>query len=695
MQGVGQELVEDGEGTEHDKVEQRQEDAGQHVSEALGELDEGGHGRSIAYFSGGARLAMIDAHMDTGLDGERGTARRRTWVWAALVALVAILPSIGTFGAGLISDDGAALGYVHSHGVLSDWFRPEYDLHTFRFWRPLVTFSLGLQELLTGASPVPLRLFNLAGHVATALLAMGLARQLGARVLGAALVGCLVGLFPYQGGTVTWIVGRVDSQCVPLALGAIMAALAGRSVTAGVLFFLALATKEIALAVPFAAAALVWARGAGWERSRTPLLVMGGVLVGTIVWRRLAIGTWIGGYPGGLAASLPGGLGLGAMAAGMGSVWESMSWLLVAGGLTLVACAALGAPGERRPRLRLLVGIALAGGLALVPLARSLVPGPIGAEHERVLMLADALGCLALGVLFARGASRGMIAFGGTLVLGLLTQRGIAAWQDTHEWARAGNSAEGLVSYVRETLADPENHVEPSSKPVLRANPPRLEGGAYVLQWGFADRFRAPFPETPRPVWPWRPLFDGKDVERGSVTRPELNLRWPFWRAPRMVPPLLVTDDSGGSPGPITLTPELFTESGPELHFTGSFPGARFEVLCFTELGYGIGLFGGPKVRGEMHAAAPGEEVPPPFGGAIGLRELLMLEPGGTGTGGPQLYEVISLAADFGATEAYLEFRAVDDARGKLDRPVGASEWVHLVWGPELRDAILPFDGFH
>jgi len=632
--------------------------------------------------------------MDASTNGEWDEQRRWVLWLAVLVALVAVLPSIGTLGAGLISDDGAALGYVHAHGAFADWFKPEYDLHTFRFWRPLVTVSLGLQEAVFGAAPVPLRLLNLAGHVATALLVMQLARQLGARLVGATLIGCLVALFPYQGGTVTWIVGRVDSQCVPLALGAIVAALAGRSAWAGLLFFLALATKEIALAVPFATAALALARGRGFAQMRRPLVVMALVLAGTILWRRVAIGTWVGGYPGGLASSLPDGLGGAAVMAALGSIWGPMRWLLGGVALALGVAMVTGSRLVIRARLQLLGGVLLASAFALAPLLRSLIPGPIGPEHERVLMLADALLCVAFAVLFTRQASRTTAVLGGVLVLGLLGQRGAAAWQDTHDWARAGNSAEGLVSYIHDTLTADDAHVQPSALPVLRAAPPRLENGAYVLQWGFADRFRAPFPETPRPVWPWRPLFDGKDVQRNSVTRPELNLRWPFGRAPSMVPPLLVTDLAGQRFGDVPISASLLTEPGPTFQFTGSFPGARFEVLCFTELGYGVGLFGGPKQRGAMEAVAPDEVVPLPFGGHASLRELLMLEPGGTGTGGPQLYEVIALAADFGATEAYLEFRAVDDARGKLDRPVGASKWIHLVWGPELRDAVLPFDGF-
>ena len=47
-------------------------------------------------------------------------------------------------------------------------------------------------------------------------------------------------------------------------------------------------------------------------------------------------------------------------------------------------------------------------------------------------------------------------------------------------------------------------------------------------------------------------------------------------------------------------------------------------------------------------------------------------------------------AADMGATEAYLELRVVDDARGERHRPVASSRWIRLEWEPELRDVLAP-----
>ena len=182
-------------------------------------------------------------------------------------------------------------------------------------------------------------------------------------------------------------------------------------------------------------------------------------------------------------------------------------------------------------------------------------------------------------------------------------------------------------------------------------------------------------------------------MERNSITPPKKQLRWQFGEQPRTVPMLRVTV-AGEDDSPLRelhLTGDLFEEEGPLLQVEGTFPGARFEALVFTELGYAIGLHGGPKQYGPMDAEA---NPAAPFGGPISLRSLLTMQPMGTGGGGVALWEAISLSADFGATEAYLELRATDDARGVKDRAVGASHWIHLTWDAELRDILLPLDSF-
>ena len=291
-----------------------------------------------------------DAKIDAVPQGGSRSARSLIAFLIGLVALAALWPSLGTFGAGLISDDGPALAYVHAHGPWADWLRPEYDVHFARFWRPMVTVSLGLQEAWTGVSAGPLRALNWCGHLASALLIVALARQLGARWLGAAAIGILVAWFPHQGGTVTWIVGRVDSQCVPFALGALVAILGGRTGLAGVLLFVALATKEVAIAVLPAAVLLCAVQRALRPDAELPVRrrtawVVFGVTVATLILRHLAIGTWVGGYPGGLSASFPEGLGLAEVAHLVAATVKPLAPLWIATGvLCAVALAALDDP---------------------------------------------------------------------------------------------------------------------------------------------------------------------------------------------------------------------------------------------------------------------------------------------------------------------------------------------------------------
>lgn len=622
-------------------------------------------------------------------------ARRLTGLCLFLVTALALWPTLGRFGAGFISDDGPVLGYVHQHGPWADWLQAEYGAHFVRFWRPLVTLTLDLQEAWTGIAEAPLRIFNWLGHVATALLAFVLARQLGARHLGALLVGALVAWFPYQGGTVVWIVGRVDSQCVPLALGALVAVLAGRALPACALFFLALATKEVAIATLPAALLLVLAQRAlrpGFQappRARTAIALLL-TATATLIWRRLAIGTWVGGYPGGLAASMPGGLDLTVVRNLAVAAWRPLAPLYLAA--ALLAVVALALPGRDRARLALGAAlIVLAGLTALGPLVGNLAAGDLTDYHERTTMFADALLCLVLVVAFVPSAGRALARTGLVVGLALAGLRGVEARADAGEWAAAGNRSRALVADVRTRI---DGLVPtPTHEPVLSTQFARTYAGAYLFQWGVADRFRAPFPAANAPVWPWRSLFNPDHVERASVTRVQANLRWPFRTDLRTVPELPVTIVASAEQPNVLLdevpvTTALLTEPGPLFVCTGAFPGARFEALLFTELGFAVGTWGGPLEGAEVGVLPPGASAVPPFGGVLALRDLLQLEPRGAGSGGPFLYEALRLAADLGATEAYVELRVVDDARGERNRPIAASRWIRLVWEPDLVDAL-------
>ena len=307
------------------------------------------------------------------------------------LVLVASWPSWGSLGSGLVSDDGAALGYAHrASSPWLDWTGAQYDLASVRFWRPMVTTSLALQERMSGVAPVPLRLFNLLGHVVTAILLALVARELGAGRFGSLLTGLLAGLFPDQGGTVTWIVGRVDSLAAPLAVGALLAALRGRGWLAGLATLAACATKEIAFVLP------VWvalgALGAGRKpaaalRATSPVALAAGL---AFLARRQALGTWIGGY------TQVGRPELDLLACAQ--AWSEVVWpalLLLAGAVAIGLIA-----GNAHPRAwACALGVAL---VAALPLAHVLGVGEVEDVHRRTLWFSDLGLCLACGLALGR-----------------------------------------------------------------------------------------------------------------------------------------------------------------------------------------------------------------------------------------------------------------------------------------------------
>lgn len=623
----------------------------------------------------------------------------RTLGALALIALAALVPIAGQWTAGLVSDDAAVLGYVHAHGPFADWFQSEYDATFVRFWRPMVTLSLDLQEAWTGVAAWPLRLLNWFGHVASAWLVWVLARQLGARPIGALCIGVLAAWFPYQGGTVVWIVGRVDSQCVPFALAALAALLAGRPGWTALCFFLALATKEVAIAVLPAAVLLTAAqrvlRPAGeLPRRRAAWVALLATAAVTVIWRRLALGVWVGGYPGALEGALATTAPLDLVTNLARATAAPLAWLLGAAAVVLASAllvhARSPASAPRHPARATLL-LVLAGLAAMAPLAGSLASGDLTPYHIRTTMFADALLCLVLVVLFQREAAPRVALAGIAVAVLLMVVRLPAARADALEWGTAGRMADAYVEALRERV---DGHVAaPTPEPVLVADVPRVHAGAYLFTWGFAERFQPPFEPANAPIWAWRPLFHGGLEPRVPATRPLDDLRWPFRRDLRTVPelPLVIVPDAAHPDERLTeleLTAALLTEPGPLLVPSGDFPGARFEAVLFTESGYHVGTWGGPLEGAELGVVPPGSAPLAPFGGALALRDLLLLKAGGPQSASTQLFEALVLAMELGATEAYLELRVVDDARGERHRPVATSRWVRLFWSPALRAAL-------
>jgi hypothetical protein len=606
---------------------------------------------------------------------EHGGPSHLWWLLAVLAA--ALAPHLGSLGAPWISEDSAALAYVHRAGPWADWCQGQYGMRIVRFWRPLVTTTLGVQEAWTGIAPAPLRAFNLLGHAAAAVLAGLLALRLGGRRRGACAAGVLAALFPDVGGTVTWIVGRVDSQTVPLVLGAAWAAMRrGRSpawsVSAGALAFLAASSKELGFAAPGIGLALLWGaadeRGLARVRSAlagaAPLFAGAGV---AFLLRRLALGAWVGGYP-------PPPFGARDLLAAAVLVLRLFAWPLAA----LAAVALVGALSARaarsdRPteRWSAPAAAALAALLALGPLLPLLADGVLEPQNRRVLFLADALLATALGA--ALGRVRGApAALALVAVAALFPQRGAAARADVREWVASAELAAARVDHARAALAS----APPSDEPLLDATFPRVHGGAYCLAWGVADRFRAPFEATPRPVWPLRLMFVAGAAARA---RPPVT-------PPRDAPELPVSVGSRRDFGALAIEVDVARGLGPELELWGDYPAAaRVEALVYTELGYEAAVLG-PAAFGPPE---PGPDGPDGPDGTA--RPVMRVRLGAVlrASAVASLGEALLQAADAGARRAYLELRVVDGAQAP---PLAASRRIPLTWSPDLPARLAAID---
>jgi hypothetical protein len=300
----------------------------------------------------------------------------------------------------------------------------------------------------------------------------------------------------------------------------------------------------------------------------------------------------------------------------------------------------------------------LAWALALVPLYPLLADGLLESENRRLFYAAECALALAVGLAWSRvRLGRRIVPALAVLFLGA---RAFQAWVDTHEWARSARHGEEEVARARAALAG----ARPGSEPVLFSSFPVSVSGAYCLGFGLAARFRAPFPEAPRPVWPWRLAF----VQRSEREREPLVARradgsiWPLDDV-RTAPELGVRDRSGEAVAGIALD-ERVLEAGEDrsapFGILGGPAGARLEVVVASEIGYELVPLGALDASGGFVTSA---------------RDLLARTNGVVSIG-----EFLMQAADLGARRAFAEVRALGPGDGVL----AASRWIEISWPPEL-----------
>ncbi|MEW6072929.1 MAG: hypothetical protein AB1726_10115, partial [Planctomycetota bacterium] len=318
-----------------------------------------------------------------------------------------------------------------------------------------------------------------------------------------------------------------------------------------------------------------------------------------------------------------------------------------------------------RPRL-VLAGLACAvvGAAPLLPLLRD---GILPPQNARLLEVSDLGLCLAAAGAVAGGgrARRRLAGLAPAILLLLAGLRGGWAIADTREWANSGRVAEAAIWRARAAAAGEEA----GEVPLLYERFPVHWEGAYCLGYGIADRFRAPFPVSPRSVWPARPVYGQSRSARPAIAAAEEGFVRP-WRETRDRVPILPVTVDGLPDGAAVPVDERVAAAGPDtspvLVVGGSFPAARLELLLYTELGYE------PFAWTEAGGAAEHR---------LSLRELVRLPGSPIATPG----DVLVLTADFGATSAYLEVRAVRAADGAI---LAASRWLALEWDEDLVDRL-------
>jgi hypothetical protein len=602
----------------------------------------------------------------------------RFWWIAALV--LALAPSWGTFSAPWIAEDAAILAKVSEAPLGGDFAGPQYGLHLVRFWRPVVTLSWWIQGHLTGISPLPLRLFNLALHGLSAVLIGLILRRLGAGAVTALLGAAMAASFPAQGGTVTWLAGRTDGMVAVLFLGSLLAALADRRILTAFLVLVACATKEFGFVLPAWIGLGVWAqkgRFAPALRATWPVAI---VSVAALGLRRLAVGSFTGGYAGGASGVKLSGLIDGLQHGAQG----------LAPALLLVACLAVAGAWAGSWNWRLVLaglGFSLC---ALLPLLPLLMAGPLGPQNVRLFWVVE------LGLILAAGGCCLHLerATGWRLALPLavfaigIGVRGAEARRDVLEWsdaarvgeqavatahARASHATNGAADQRRRS-GDPGSRISP--QPLLWDGFPGTHRGAYCLGFGLADRFRAPFPTSARPVWPLRPLFVQSEPMREPVGLPDGDgFRDPFDASTRLVGGLelpgieVLLDGEAFNPTDVAASvpvdgrvPKAQVDLSPRIDLVGAPAGAKLELLLLTEAG----------IEGIVPGTFDQEGR-----ASFTLTEMCFVEKGLLGA-------ALMQTADLGATDAYLEIRALD-SNGVV---IAAATPMRLVWEATLLDQI-------
>lgn len=193
--------------------------------------------------------------------------------------------------------------------ILKNFYSSWLDGTTTKFYRPLISVFMVSDYVIGGTNGLAFHITNLLFHIASAVLLFGIVRQVQQQLTGdkdntiALTASAVFALYPLHPEAVSWITGRVDTIVTTFCLLSLWSYLKWRAYDRAyylalslVSLVLGLLSKEMAITIP---AVIV-----GFELLSPKIklsrlvktLPFWLVLAGYFAVRRLALGTFVGGY---------------------------------------------------------------------------------------------------------------------------------------------------------------------------------------------------------------------------------------------------------------------------------------------------------------------------------------------------------------------------------------------------------------
>jgi Tfp pilus assembly protein PilF len=252
------------------------------------------------------------------------------------VLFLAVSAYLNSLGNGFAYDDNGVIplnpvvtsGSVLSAATNTYWPDP---MEGAGLYRPVTSLSFALEWRVFGDNPLGFHSLNVAVHALACLLLFILILEVGSPVAGALAGAGLFAIHPIHTEAVANVVGRSELYAAVFFLLACILYLRGRTwpslmrgvrlVALGLLYFLALGSKEIGVTLPGALVLLEWLRPRleGWhtEVDRSPglpvrlaeeapvFLLLGAVLLAFLGARVLVLGEALGDVPAPVLVDLP------------------------------------------------------------------------------------------------------------------------------------------------------------------------------------------------------------------------------------------------------------------------------------------------------------------------------------------------------------------------------------------------------